>query len=400
MKKVILAIFVVFCLNFSLMANSTPDVSSVAVSQRSDGSGVVDIYYWLSDSDGDVCTVTVQVSNDGGNNWNITPSSSTLSGAIGEVTPSPGAKHILWQSKSTLPGQYGTNYRVKVCAEDNAVTGPIPETDFRRIPPATSVSQTTFEMGDHYDVGGSDEKPVHTVTLDAFYMAKYEVTNRQYCDFLREALSAGDIIVDNYVVYAKNDTSKSQPYFRTYDSSSYSQISYNIGGSFYTRSRDGKTMDSHPVVMVSWYGAKAFCDYYGYRLPTEAQWECAARGGNLYYKYPWGTNTIDSTKCNYNKNNPLGLSSYPYTTPVGNYPSTSATGLYDMAGNVWEWCEDWYGGYPSGPVTNPTGPTSGSYRVVRGGSWYYSDYVCRSALRSWGYPDRTYGDIGFRVCLP
>jgi sulfatase modifying factor 1 len=380
-------------------ANSAPNVYSVSASQRGDGSGIVDIYYWLTDADGDNCTVSVTVSDNGGSTWAITPSAAALSGDVGAgISSTTGGKHILWYSKQTLPGAYGTNYRVKVCAEDNAVTGPIPMSDFLRTPTLTSVATTTFEMGDHSGIGSSNELPIHTVTLNAFYMCKYEVTNLQYRTFLNEALAAGEITVYNNVVFASGDTSYSQPYFSTYESTSSSNISYS-GSSFLNVTRSNINTSNHPVVYVSWYGAKAFCDFYGYRLPTEAEWERAARSGNLYFEYPWGSNTIDSTKCNYNMNNPMGFATYPYTTPVGYY--SSPTGYYDMAGNVWEWCNDWYSSnyYSSSPSSNPTGPTTGSYRVIRGGGWYDSAYYCRVAYRyDYGPVIRDFS-IGFRVCL-
>jgi formylglycine-generating enzyme required for sulfatase activity len=262
----------------------------------------------------------------------------------------------------------------------------------------------TFEMGDHEGAGNPDERPVHTVTLTGFQMSKYEVTNGQYAAYLNAAVAGGLIQVIGGVVYASSDTSRSQLYCDTLASSSYSQVEYGQGR-FTVRSRGGKAMSDHPVVRVSWYGAKAFCDYYGYRLPTEAQWEYAARGGyhDPYYLYPWGNNSLDCTKANYFSGssgcNPLNLKDYPYTSPVGYYGPQGAYGLCDMVGNVWEWCRDWYseGYYGVSPAGNPTGPAAGAYRVLRGGSWSYDGYYCRVSSRGWNHPDARYYGIGFRV---
>jgi formylglycine-generating enzyme required for sulfatase activity len=161
-------------------------------------------------------------------------------------------------------------------------------------------------------------------------------------------------------------------------------------------------MSDHPVVRVSWYGAKAFCDYYGYRLPTEAEWEYAARGGyhDPYYQYPWGSNNTDCSKANYNHCNPLTLSTSPLTSPVAYYGSQGAYGLCDMSGNVWEWCQDWFSStyYKSSPASEPTGPTAGTHRVLRGGSWNGDSNNCRVDYRYWYYPYTRSYYYGFRVC--
>lgn len=390
-----LMVLVGLCVSGAVFADIQPSVTNVSASQRTNGTGIVDIYYTLTDPDSPYCNITVTVSSNGGSSYTITPSGSSLSGDVGQVTPG-GTKHILWYSKQTLPEEYGTNYTVRVCVEDHGVVRPIPVSHFLRVPASSSHNSYTFEMGDHFGDRSSNELPVHTVTVDAFYLCKYEVTNRQYCDFLRDALSSGVILVDGGVVYAASDTSRSYPYFSTYEASFYSQISYTIGGSFYTRTRDDKMMDNYPVVMVSWYGAKGFCDFYGYRLPTEAEWECAAQDGNHYFKYPWGNNTIDSSKCNYDWNNPMGFSTWPYTTPVGHYGESRFS---DMAGNVWEWVNDWYGLYMSSPETNPTGPTMGIYRVFRGASWMSNTYMCRVSYRTGDYPRFRGSNVGFRACV-
>jgi formylglycine-generating enzyme required for sulfatase activity len=149
------------------------------------------------------------------------------------------------------------------------------------------------------------------------------------------------------------------------------------------------------VVNVSWGGAAAYTQFYGKRLPTEAEWEKAARGGLVGKRFPWGDSDPDGTQSNFaDKSVDDG---YRYTAPVGSF-TPNGYGLYDMAGNVGEWCSDWYGGkyYSSSPSHSPTGPSSGTRRVVRGGSWNDIPLFVRVASRMMGPPTFTNYTTGFR----
>jgi len=217
-------------------------------------------------------------------------------------------------------------------------------------------------------------------------MSKYETTNAQYCQFLNVALASGDIYVDSSIVYGADGSNSGadfvgEVYFDTYAASSYSQITYSAGV-FSVRSRDGYSMANHPVVEVSWYGATAFCNYYGYRLPTEWEWQAVADYDGSY-TYGCGT-TIDHSKANYDYDNPLGLSSSPYTSPVDHF-SSYGYGMNDMAGNVFEWTNSWYS-------------DSHSYRVLRSVAWYGINSYCTVLYRTNYYPGGTRSSHGFRVC--
>ncbi len=308
------------------------------------------------------------------------------------------------------------------------------------IPPElVSVPAGWFEMGQRSDeTGDSNELPRHFVELDAYYIGKYEVTNQQYADVLNWALWQG--YLENYDGSAYTGGTvflDSLPLLEIINSNC--QISYS-GVSFWAEERDGYSMNDHPVVTVSWYGAVAYSNWRskmdgytpcynlstweltvpypnGYRLPTEAEWERASSwdasltdvtlpdsttGG--HWIYCCVSDYIDNTRLNYNYANPLGLAGYPYTSPVGYYDGNNSTidspspvGCYDMSGNVYDWCHDWLGEYSSDSQTNPTGPSTGSYHVKRGGGWNIFVNYCRGASRDTGFPDSMNSYLGFRL---
>jgi formylglycine-generating enzyme required for sulfatase activity len=302
----------------------------------------------------------------------------------------------------------------------------------------------TFEMGDSFAEGGADELPVHTVTLNRFsqfYMGKYEITNGQYCAFLNSALKQGLITVDTFGVVYQAGSGTNYPYYWTYASSFYSQMEFSAGDEyFFVRMKNGRSMANDPVVCVSWYGAAAYsnwrsrqedrescydlstwvCDFTksGYRLPTEAEWEYAARGGLSGKRFPWG-DTISHSQANYESPwsggvpvKPYDVSptegyhpiwndgKEPYTSPAGIFVAGSGNyGLYDITGNVREWCNDWYDNYGSRPQTDPTGPETGTSRVLRGGSWYDWVFDCRVSSRNLSLPALVTSHSGFRIAL-
>jgi formylglycine-generating enzyme required for sulfatase activity len=215
-----------------------------------------------------------------------------------------------------------------------------------------------FEMGSAE--GDSDEQPVHIVALDGFWIDQTEVTNGQY----QRCVESGDC---NPPVESRSSTRDSY-----YGNSTY---------------------DDYPVIYVSWHQANAYCEWAGARLPTEAEWEYAARGSDGR-TYPWGNSVPDCDKANYwdKEDGCVGD-----TTAVGSYAAgVSWCGALDMAGNVWEWVADWYADYPSGREVNPTGPSSGESRVLRGGSWVRAANRLRCTYRNRAPPDNWGGHRGFR----
>lgn len=218
------------------------------------------------------------------------------------------------------------------------------------------------------------EQPMHLVTLDKFWIDKTEVTNAQFCKFLNKCGNQ-----------AENGTFWYEP------AAGSRGIKYGfideIEGKFISK----KGFEDFPVIEVSWYGAAAYCKWIGGRLPTEAEWEYAARGPNAYI-YPWGNdfngkyvNFRDSSFIFDNLGKDLKFNDgNPSWSSVGNYPSgASWCGALDMAGNVHEWVEDWFSAtyYASSPSKDPIGPESGTLKIGRGGSWYDPSWHVRSSYR-------------------
>lgn len=344
----LIAISPVFC-----FANSAPVVSNVSVSQRKDGSGMVDISYTLSDADNNRCTIAVLVSNNGGSTWTITPSAPALSGDLTNV--SPGSRHITWNSKLDLPGVFGSNYRIKVTADDGVTGDPTG---------MVGVSINDPGSGDgHEGFNGQ--------------MSKYETTNAQYCQYLNAAKASGAITVSGSYVVGTSGPYSGQNYYNL-DGAGYTFDGVTNGGAARINYSGGSfTVDSgfenHPVTYVSWYGATAFCNYYGYRLPTEWEWQAVADYDGSYL-YGCGT-TINNSIANYlDSIHPDG------TTAVGAF-GTYGYGMCDMTGNALEWTTSIYPGY----------------RIMRGGYWNSGNDWTVGA-RGISYPYSMYPYSGFRVC--
>ncbi len=220
----------------------------------------------------------------------------------------------------------------------------------------------------------SAEVPRHTVSFDSFLLDKYEVTNAQFKKFLdkNSQWRKGEIPK----IYHNGD------YLKHWDINNYPSAKAN-----------------HPVTNVGWYTAVAYCQWAGKRLPTEAEWDYAARGGLIGKAFPWGDEPADKSRVNF------GGSGLKTTTPVGSYPP-NGYGLFDMAGNVWEFVSDEWGQYPSSPQVNPVAGGSlfldstflsvTSRRVIRGGSWGGAAVNLRIAYRDSHPPEGAKDFVGFR----
>jgi len=246
-----------------------------------------------------------------------------------------------------------------------------------RVP--ASGATTTFTMGCPATDGwcGSDEQPAHQVTLSAYQMDRYPVTAGAF----KACVDAGGC---------------TDP---------------DLGGTC-TYNASGKA--AHPINCVDWRQASAYCAWAGGRLPTEAEWERAAKG-ETHRRFPWGDNCLSSWNSTYcwgaawtdetaNANCREGdcNDGYAATSPVGAFPAgVSPDGLHDMAGNVWEWTSDWWvRTYTSAPVTNPVGPAGGTGYVIRGGAWDSGGGDLRAAVRDYSTPSNRYHGIGFRCAYP
>lgn len=234
---------------------------------------------------------------------------------------------------------------------------------------------------------GSDEVQ-HQVTLSAFRMSTYETTNAQFAAFLN-ARAVGSNGIYTAGAYPNEPL--------IYDCGSLNGLSY-AGAQWQVAAG----FENYPVICVTWYGAQEFATYAGGRLPTEAEWEYACRGGTTT-AFSTGA-CLNNTQANYDWNYPLtGCNNTDtanlYQTQAVNSYSPNAYGLYNMHGNAWEWCVDWYGSYPTTAQTNPTGPSTGTDRVVRGGSWANDAQHCRSAFRIYTPPYGFSNNFGVRLAF-
>jgi serine/threonine-protein kinase len=234
------------------------------------------------------------------------------------------------------------------------------------------------------------EMPRHQVYLDAFYIDKYEVTNARFQQFVQ---ATGYRIQDEHE--GSGYVNKGEKFELVH------------GANWRAPRGPGSSiagLEQHPVVQVSQEDGKAYCTWAGKRLPTEAEWEKAARGTDGR-SYPWG-NQFDGRRanfcdanCEFHWKDSAANDGYRYTAPVGSYESgKSPYGAYDMAGNVWEWVADWLdvNYYRSSPARNPQGPASGNQAVVRGGGWLGNALHVRAPERSGLAPSNRNSYVGFR----
>lgn len=269
----------------------------------------------------------------------------------------------------------------------------------------------TFQMGTHDEDGfpADGEGPVREVQLDDFYMDQHAVTNQEFLTFVEatgyktDAEKYGWSFVFEHLISDNTKKTVTQKVKQT-------PWWWVVHGADFKHpegpdsSIDGRP--DHPVIHISWHDALAYCKWSGTRLPTEAEWEFAARGGLQQKKYPWGDELTPGDKhyCN------IWQGAFPDenrqedgyfgTAPVTSFPS-NGYGLFNMAGNVWEWCQDWFTKYHSqtGVTSNPRGPKQGTTKVMRGGSYLCHHSYCnryRVAARTSNTPDSSSGNLGFR----
>ncbi len=360
---------------------AAPVVSNVRAAQRP-GTKLVDIYYDLADADSVTVTVAIALSGDGGANYNLP--AATFTGDYGAgVTPGTN-KRAVWNAGADWNGLFTSRGRARVLAEDG--TSPFG---------MAFIPAGSFVMGD---------APLRSVVVSSFYLDRFEVTKELWDQVYQWSVGNGYSFDQQASGVAANHPVQTVSWYDVVKWCNARSQKENRTPAYYTDAAQTLIYKTGNVdltaAMVKWTGR-------GYRLPTEAEWEKAARGGQAGNEYPWG-NTITGSQANYSASGDPYSTNGVQTTPVGYYNGSqipagvdmaNGYGLYDMAGNVWEWCWDWYAAYDT-TLTDPRGPDSGSDRMIRGGCWLDDTGYLRCASRNINRPpSNRYSFIGFRCAL-
>jgi len=337
-----------------------PVVTNATAAQRTDGSKIIDIYYDVSSASDDSVWVNLSVSNDAGNTFTVTATPAFLSGDIGR-TPIGTGKHIIWNAGNETTTFDGDQFAFKVQAWDMQ---PVP-LNFVQV------------QGGTFNNGTSD------VTLSSFYMSKYELTQAEYQavmgvnpSFWQQTDRPVEQVSWFKAIEYCNRRSINEGITPCYSYLTYGTNPANWPGGW------NSDYNNHTNIACNWTAN-------GYRLPTEAEWEFAARGGNQTHNYTYSGSNDINTVAWYDSNS--GLTTHSVGTKTAN-----ELGLFDMSGNVWEWNWDIFGSYPSGAQTNPHGATSESYRMIRGGSWSDVDDHGTVSYRHAVIAIFSYSSVGFR----
>ena len=364
----------------AVSAGAATELSDVAAVGRPGTRWVEISYAWPLErlsrvAPGDSAWIAVEASRDGGESWDLPVIS--VAGDVGHVAVGPG--HILWYSGADIPVGRANPWTIRVLLSD----GPsIPDgIDMIHVPAGD------FAMGT--DQGDRQEGPSHVVHLDAYWIDRFETTNRAFQRFVQDT--------------GLETLAEREGRSVIYRDGGYHTIE---GASWWRPSGPGSDLSGrldHPVVQIAWDEADAYCRWAGKRLPTEAEWERAARGTDRR-TYPWGAagSHTPLARANAGARNCCHESAhdgYLNTAPVGSFPQgASPVGAHDMAGNVWEWTGDHFDPnfYSVSSRRNPTGAASGDERVLRGGSWISYSFMLRTTYRGHHTPDTRHNYSGFR----